>query len=185
MRRPFGTRWRVLLPFVLLTVASLASAQAPIQTFYVPLPEQDILTALRVLSPALDRHHDPHHHRDHRRRRQYASSITTTGRTATRRNISSPVQATLRYGVTRTSRMARLRDAPRTVATPSTPATCSSSRTTVFADPRNPATILFDGRDKIGDDPSRGGHAGRPGPPLPATAARGRGGSHSYQRLGS
>ena len=53
MHRFSGASWSRLLPVVFLTMASLASAQAPIQTFYVPLPEQDLLTALRVLDPGL------------------------------------------------------------------------------------------------------------------------------------
>ncbi|HJS72979.1 MAG TPA: hypothetical protein VJ921_01740, partial [Vicinamibacteria bacterium] len=130
-------------------MASLTYAQAPIQTFYVPLPEQDILTAWRVLSPGL----------------ADTTVRTTIGITAAGDNtliyydhwedgyeadISNPVQATSQiWGDSNAANGA--------------PPGCAANgcdtvdagdvfilQNDVFADPRNPGTILFDGRDKIG-----------------------------------
>ena len=53
MHRFSGASWSRLLPVVFLTVASLASAQAPIQTFYVPVADEDALTAFRAVNPGV------------------------------------------------------------------------------------------------------------------------------------
>jgi uncharacterized repeat protein (TIGR01451 family) len=132
-----------------LSIASGASAQAPVQTFYVPLPEQDILTALRVLQPAL----------------ADTTIRTTIGITAAGNNtiifydhwedgyeadISNPVQATSEvWGDSNLANGAP----PGCVAVGCDVVNAGDVfilQNDVFADPRNPATILYDGRDKIG-----------------------------------
>ncbi len=136
-------------PVVLLSMASLASAQAPIQTFYVPLPEQDILTALRVLAPTL----------------ADTNIRTTIGITAAGDNtllyydhwedgyetdISSPTQPTSQ--VWGDSNVAN--GAPPGCAVNGCDTVDAGDvfilQNDVFADPRDPAVIRYDGRDKIG-----------------------------------
>ncbi|HEY7819062.1 MAG TPA: hypothetical protein VIG29_12635, partial [Vicinamibacteria bacterium] len=131
-----------------MAVASLASAQAPIQTFYVPVADEDALTAFRAVNAGVTD----------------ASVQTTIGITAAgdgtilyydhwedgyEANISSPVQATTQvWGDSNVANGA--------------PPGCGVNacdivnagdvftlQNSVFANPRDPATVLYDGRDKI------------------------------------
>ncbi len=147
MRMRFGTV--LTLAFVLGTMGSPASAQAPIQTFYVPLPEEDILTAFRVLNAGLPDQ----------------SIRTTIGITAAGNgtliyydhwedgyevDIANPVQGTSE--VWGDSNLGN--GAPPGCAAVACDVVNAGDvfilQNDVFADPRNPAVVLYDGRDKIG-----------------------------------
>ncbi len=183
MRRPFGTRWRLLLPLVLLTVASLASAQVPIQIFYIPVPDEDALTAFRVVNAGVTD----------------ASVRTTIGITAAgdgtllyydhwedgyEAHISSPVQATTQ--VWGDSNVAN--GAPPGCAVNACDVVNAGDVFTlqndVFANPRNPCHDPLRRPRQDREHAPRGRHAGRLALP-DRHRPRGRGRSRSHQRLGN
>ena len=150
MRKRSGTAWSLTLAVALSTMASLASAQAPIQTFYVPVPEAGQLS--RLSAPRMPALAD-------------TSIRTTIGITAAgddtilyydhwedgyeTRHLEPGAGDDRGSWGTRTWRTERLRDVSSTPATWSNAGDVFTLQNDVFANPRDPATILYDGRDKI------------------------------------
>jgi uncharacterized repeat protein (TIGR01451 family) len=148
MRKRSGTPWRLTLAIVLTTMASIASAQAPIQIFYVPVPEEDALTAFRTTNAGVTD----------------ASVRTTIGITAAgdgtrlyydhwedgyETNISLPAQTTTQVWGDSLFANGAPPGCGADICDVVNAGDVFTLQNDVFANPRNPATILYDGRDKI------------------------------------
>ncbi|MDW8267214.1 MAG: hypothetical protein RMJ52_17980, partial [Gemmataceae bacterium] len=143
LRRPFRKRSRVFRPEVAKLEDRLAPSFTPVQTYFVPVPEQDLRNAFLTLYPGTGTQF------------QSVISIVTTGNNTQivydhwedgyEANITSPVQpSTLIWGDGNLSNGI----APGTTLD-LMPAGHVIPLQNLVSLPRNPSTILFDGADRF------------------------------------